>query len=144
MISCHVPDPVVYMARLCKSRAVKGGTENYHIFLNSVEGIAKMIRLAGLKPEECRIVCSQNKESLERNQRILGEFTIQTNNDPVRLFNYYTSTSFQGQDILDEDGRTFIVSEPYKDHTKMDVLTTIPQICGRIRNSKYKNEITQI
>ena len=26
----------------------------------------------------------------------------------------------------------------------MDVRTTLPQICGRIRDSRYKNEITQI
>ena len=144
MNSLHVPDPLVYMARLCKSRASKGGDDNYHIFLNSVQGIARIIRLAGLNPEECRVVCSQSEDSKERNQAILGEFIIQTNNDPVRLFNFYTSTSFQGQDIYDKNGRTFIVSEPHKDHTKMDVLTTIPQICGRIRDSDYKNEITQI
>lgn len=142
--SIQVIDPIAYMARLCKSRANKGGEDNYHIFLNSVEGIVKIIRLAGLSTEQCRIVCSQSKNSKDKNQEKLGEFKIETANDPVRMFNFYTSTCFEGQDIYDENGRTFIVSEPYKDHTKMDVMTTLLQICGRIRDSKLNYEIVQI
>lgn len=131
------------MARLCKARANNGGYDNYHIFLNSVEGIAKITRLAGLSPKDCRIVCSQSEESKERNQKKLGIYPISTNQDPVCLFNFYTSTCFEGQDILDPVGRTFIVSEPNKDHTKMDVMTSLLQICGRVRDSKYKTEINQ-
>ena len=131
------------MARLCKSRASKGGNDNYHIFLNSVEGIMRIIRLAGLRPEQCRIVCSQSENSKDKNQKKLGEFQIQTSTDPVKMFNFYTSTCFEGQDIFDPVGRTFIISEAYKDHTKMDVMTSLLQICGRIRDSKYRTEINQ-
>ena len=139
-----IPDPIDYMARLCKARVKNGGEDNYHIFLNSVEGIVRIIRLAALRPEDCRIVCSQSTQDIrDRNQKKLGNYPISTNQDPVRLFNFYTSTCFEGQDILDPVGRTFIVSEPYKDHTKVDIMTTLPQICGRIRDSKYKYEINQ-
>ena len=140
----RVQSPVVYMARLCKARAKKGDDDNYHIFLNSVEGISRIVRLAGLRPEQCRIVCSQSENSKDKNQEKLGEFKIETANDPVKMFNFYTSTCFEGQDIFDENGRTFIVSEPYKNHTKMDVMTSLLQICGRIRDSKYRTEINQI
>lgn len=140
----RVQSPLVYIARLCKARANKGGDDNYHIFLNSVEGISRIIRLAGLKPEQCRIVCSQSENSKDNNQKKLGEYKIETANDPVKMFNFYTSTCFEGQDIFDENGRTFIVSEPYKNHTKMDVMTSLLQICGRIRDSKYRHEINQI
>ena len=96
-------------------------------------------------PNDCRIVCSQSESSLSKNkEKLPSGFEIQTTTDPVRLFNFYTSTCFEGQDIYDEFGRTFIVSERNKDHTKMDVRTTLPQICGRIRDSRYKNEINQI
>ena len=44
MNSVKVDDPLEYMARLCKSRVRKGGEDNYHVFLNSVEGISKIIR----------------------------------------------------------------------------------------------------
>lgn len=133
------------MARMCKSRMTKGGSDNYHIFINSVEGIAKMIRRADLSPSDCRIVCSRSENSLSKNkEKLPSGFEIQTTTDPVKMFNFYTSTCFEGQDIYDKKGRTFIVSEPYKDHTKMDIMTTQVQICGRIRDSIYNNEITQI
>ena len=133
------------MARLRKSRVKNGGDDNYHIFLNSVEGISKIIRRANLFPTECRIVCSQSADSLKENLSKLPDgFEIQTTLDPVKTFNFYTSTCFEGQDIFDQLGRTFIVSEKHKDHTKVDVMTTLPQICGRIRDSRYKNEVTQI
>ncbi len=138
-------DPADYMARLCKSRVKNGGDDNYHVFLNSVEGISKIIRRANLFPEDCRIVCSQSADSLKDNLAKLPDgFVIQTTLDPVKTFNFYTSTCFEGQDIFDKYGRTFIVSEKHKDHTKVDVRTTLPQICGRIRDSRYKNEVTQI
>ena len=133
------------MARLCKSRVKNGGDDNYHIFLNSVEGISKIIIRANLFPGDCRIVCSQSADSLKDNlEKLPDGFVIQTTLDPVKTFNFYTSTCFEGQDIFDKYGRTFIVSEKHKDHTKVDVRTTLPQICGRIRDSRYKNEVTQI
>lgn len=139
-IKCN--NPVLAMARDCKARMKHGGEDNYHIFLNSVEGISKIIRLADLPADQCRVVCSQNQN--KDNQSILPPgFHIMTTNDQEKLFNFYTSTCFEGQDIYDERGRTFIVSEPYKDHTMMDIMTSLIQICGRIRDSKYKTEITQ-
>ena len=138
-------DPADYMARLCKSRVKNGGDDNYHTFINSVEGISKIIRRANLIPTECRIVCSKSADWLKENLSKLPDgFEIQTTLDPVKTFNFYTSTCFEGQDIFDQLGRTFIVSEKHKDHTKVDVMTTLPQICGRIRDSRYKNEVTQI
>jgi hypothetical protein len=68
---------------------------------------------------------------------------VDSTTDPKK-FNFYTSTCFEGQDIYDENGRTFIVSEPHKQHTMMDISTSFIQICGRIRNSKYNGEIIHI
>ena len=136
-------DPLAYMARLCKSRAINGGEDNYHIFINSVEGISRICGLAHLDPNDCRIVCSQSEGSKDRNQKKLGIYSIASNPDPVKTFNFYTSTCFEGQDIFDKNGRTFIVSEPHKDHTKVDVMTSLLQICGRVRDSNYKTEINQ-
>ena len=131
------------MARLCKSRVKNGGDDNYHIFINSVEGIARICNLASLDPNDCRIVCSQSDGSKDRNKKKLGIYSIKSNQDPVKTFNFYTSTCFEGQDIYDKFGRVFIVSEPRKDNTKMDVMTSLLQICGRIRDSKYNTEINQ-
>lgn len=57
------------------------------------------------------------------------------------MFNFYTSTAFEGCDIYDEKGRTFIVSDPYKAHTLPDISTSFIQIAGRIRNSIYGGEV---
>lgn len=133
------------MARLCKSRLKHGGEDNYHMFINSVDGIARIIRLAGLPPELCRIVCSQSDSSRkQKNQdKLTKDYVIGSTLDPVKTFNFYTSTCFEGQDIFDENGRTFIISEKYMEQTKMDITTSLLQICGRIRDSKYKTEINQ-
>lgn len=131
------------MAGKCKSRKKYGGETNYHIFLNSVEGIVRIIRLADLYPEDCRVVCSRSGDAKEKNEDILGEFPIETTIDPVKTFNFYTATCFEGQDIFDKKGQIFIVSEKQKCHTMPDILTTFQQICGRIRDTDYSAEIYQ-
>lgn len=130
------------MANLCRHRMKNESASNYHIFLNSVEGIAKIIDTAGLKQEDVRIICSNSEESSRRNQSKLPQgFSIGNTSEPVKPINFYTSTCFEGQDIYDENGRIFIVSEAYKKHTMVDISTSFIQICGRIRDSRYKGEI---
>ncbi|KAA6304120.1 hypothetical protein EZS27_044235, partial [termite gut metagenome] len=51
--------------------------------------------------------------------------------------NFYTSTSFEGCDIYDENGKVYIISDRKKSHTLLDISTLIIPICGRIRDSKY-------
>lgn len=133
------------MANLCRRRAKEDNGSNYHIFLNSVKGISSIIKKAKLKKEEVRIVCSYNNDSYKRNiEKLPTGFEIEDSNTIPKAFNFYTSTCFEGQDIYDPNGRTFIVSEPHKQHTMMDISTSLIQICGRIRNSKYNGEVIQI
>ena len=109
--------------------------------MNSVKGISKIISKAGLTPENCRIICSDNRT----NRSNLPEgFTISTVNDPVKTINFYTSTAFEGCDIFDEKGRTFIICDPHRSNTLLDISTSMLQICGRLRNSIYKGELTLI
>ena len=131
------------MAELCRKR-LKGDDigSNWHIFLNSVEGIDWIIRNAGLVPDNTRVVCSQSNG--KQNAAKLHGFHISSTSDPVRMFNFYTSTAFEGCDIYDERGRTFIVSEPYKIHTMPDISTSFIQIAGRIRNSIYNGEVMHL
>ena len=131
------------MAELCRKR-LKGEDigSNWHIFLNSVEGIGWIIRNAGLTTENTRVVCSQSNG--KQNAAKLHGFPISSTSDPVRMFNLYTSTAFEGCDIYDDRGRTFIVSEPYKTHTMPDIATSFIQIAGRIRNSIYNGEVIHL
>jgi len=121
---------------------------NLHFFVNSVEFIADALTRSGLTSEQVRIVCSNNSnpgKGKKTNQRKLGDhFRISTTTDEVKLVNFYTSTCFEGCDIYDENGRTYIVSDKYKSYTLLDISTLIIQICGRIRNSRYNTEACHI
>ena len=118
---------------------------NLHIFVNSVEFIAKVIDLAKLTPDKVKVVCSTSGENSENNQRKLGkDYPIGQPSDPVRKINFYTSTCFEGCDLYDENGVTFIVSDGNKSHTLLDISTLFTQICGRLRDSKYKGEIIHV
>lgn len=129
---------------MCHARIENGGDSNYHVFLNSVKGISKILRLAKLTPSDARVICSKSENEGKRNQSILPVgFTIASTTDPVKTINFYTSTCFEGQDIYDKNGRSFIVSDGHTQHTKIDISTSLIQICGRIRDSKYKGYITQ-
>ena len=59
---------------------------------------------------------------------------------PAKI-NLYTSTAFEGADIFDEEGQTYIIINGLRDATKVDFHVLVPQICGRIRNTKYNEHI---
>jgi hypothetical protein len=121
---------------------------NLHFFVNSVDFIAEAIKKANLQPDQVRVICSNNTspgKGRKSNQKKLGlDYPIATTTDPLKSINFYTSTCFEGCDIYDENGRTYIVSDKNKSHTLLDISTLIIQICGRIRDSHYKTEITHI
>lgn len=121
---------------------------NLHFFVNSVEFIANAIQKTGLKPEQVRIVCSKNEKQgkgNKSNQKKLGDnYLIEDTTTQAKKVNFYTSTSFEGCDIYDENGKTYIVSDRSKSHTLLDISTLIIQICGRIRDSHYKTKMGHI
>lgn len=103
-----------------------------------MEFTTKVIDLAKLTPEQVKVVCSVSGDNGENNQRKLGkDYPIGQPSDPVKKINFYTSTCFEGCDIYDENGVTFIVSDGNKSHTLLDISTLFTQICGRLRDSKY-------
>ena len=90
-----------------------------------MEDIASIIRTAELTPENTRVICSQNEETLRKNLGKLPEgFGISKALDELKTISFYTSTCFEGQDIIDPNGRSFIVSNAQKDHTLLDIATT--------------------
>lgn len=137
--------PAQYLVTECRKVLDRELEQNLHIFVNSVEFIAKVIDMAKLTPEQVKIVCSTSGDNGENNQRKLDkDYPIGQPLDPVRKINFYTSTCFEGCDIYDENGVTFIVSDGNKSHTLLDISTLFTQICGRLRDSKYKGEIIHV
>lgn len=121
---------------------------NLHFFVNSVDFIAKVLEESDLQPDSVRVICSQNDKpgkGKKKNQTKLGEnYPIKDTTSLVKKINFYTSSCFEGCDIYDVNGRTYIVSDGNKAHTLMDISTLFVQICGRIRNSNYNMGITHI
>lgn len=137
--------PARYIVKECRKVLDNELPHNLHIFVNSVEFIAKVIDLAKLTTEQIKVVCSTSGDNGENNQRKLGkDYPIGQPSDPVRKINFYTSTCFEGCDIYDQQGVTFIVSDGNKSNTLLDISTLFTQICGRLRDSKYKGEIIHV
>ena len=113
---------------------------NCHIFINSVDSIAALIKACNLTDDNCRVIFSKNNSKYKNSCQGVtnGETT-----DPVKKINLYTSTCFEGCDLFDEEGKIYIVSDGAKSQTLYDISTQIRQIAGRIRNTKY-SEITHL
>lgn len=107
---------------------------NLHIFLNSVSTIYNITNK--LNTDDYRVVCSENSKTKIRN------FSKVT--DPIRKLNFYTSCAFEGVDIYDPDGFCIIICDTNIATTVLDISTKIRQVCGRIRDSKYKDKCTLI
>ncbi len=132
------------MAALCKNRIQDNIGANYHIFMNSVRGISEIIRYAGLDPKDVRVICAAGQSRAKNEAKLPEGFRIASTTDPVKVINFYTATCFEGTDIYDNIGRTFIVCDPHRPNTLMDISTSMIQICGRIRNSQFNNQLTLI
>ena len=110
---------------------------NAYIFVNSVEFIKKMIELCNLNKNNTRVIFSKS------NTKKVGIENGSTLDEPKKI-NFLTSTVFEGSDVYDENGRIIIVCDNRKSHTFLDISTSIIQIAGRIKNTKYWNEITHL
>ena len=115
---------------------------NFHVFINSVSIIADIVKELSAPPEATKIVCSRkNEQNLKKLKKINPAYEIAFPDSPARKLNLYTSTAFEGCDIHDPDGINIIISSAHKEQTMLDIVTTVPQICGRIRDSKHKNRL---
>jgi len=114
-----------------------------HIFINSVKDIVRiaeiLIKLVGVDKNDIAVTCAdggKNKKKLSS----LGLDIVPAGVSEAK-FNFYTSTAFEGCDIFDETGHTYIVTDGQRDHTKVAIETSLPQIIGRVRDSIYKDEV---
>tara|TARA_R110000744_G_scaffold191666_2_gene310828 strand:- start:874 stop:2946 length:2073 start_codon:yes stop_codon:yes gene_type:complete len=118
---------------------------NAHVFVNSVQMIVQMfksVKRFGIKTTDVRVVCSEqdyHTKTLAKEGLAIG-----TVDDTLRGINFYTSTAFEGCDIYDKDGKTYVVVDADREQTAIDIYTTLPQIIGRIRDTKHRNRCTLI
>lgn len=111
--------------------------ENAYFFVNSVSYIADIITACELTDKNTRVIYSKN------NKKEVGITRGSTLDNPKKI-NFITSTAFEGSDIYDENGLTFIISDSSETNTLVDISTKFQQIAGRIRDSKYSDKIYHI
>ena len=137
--------PLVMFQKFVSDRLKEKQEYNYHVFMNSVEMICDLLEEIRIPTDNCKIVCSGNNEqNLKKLKKINPAYEIAFPDSPAKKLNLYTSTAFEGCDIHDPDGINIIISSAHKEQTMLDVRTTVPQICGRIRDSKYKDTLYYI
>ena len=142
---CRYEKDLLKAAAIAAIRHLTGEeTLNGHFFINSVSDIASIIRhiqKGGYSDaSKIRIITANNDENQFKIIHNLGKgYKISCINSEVRNVNFYTSTAFEGVDIHDENALTYIISDGSKNHSKIDVLVTLPQIIGRVRDSKITN-----
>ena len=135
-------------------KGVKEG--NAYLFYNSVKAIIKTVKTLkklypSISPEDVKIICADTEVNRNSIQQYLGaQWSISKPVDrdedgdllvSTKTINFLTSTAFEGVDVYDEQGVTYIISDGRKVHTKLDITTQVSQIVGRIRNSVYNNKI---
>ena len=112
---------------------------NYHIFLNSLYTIKNIVKK--LQLTDYRVICSDNNKKMKLDGELLN---FKTTRDPINKVNFYTSSCFEGTDLYDPIGKTIILCDTNISTTVLDISTLIRQICGRLRDSVYKDDITLI
>lgn len=135
-VQCEAPliHTVIYLINEYLSGEKKG---NCYLFINSVEFIRDMVDYCNLTDENTRAVWSLS------NPAKTGLIRGLTTDEPKKI-NFFTSTAFEGVDILDREGHIYVISDGLKAHTLIDISTSMQQIAGRIRNTKYLGIITHI
>ena len=110
--------------------------EELYIFINSVKGIKYIVDCLELDPEDVKICCADR----QRNRLQLGDYKVEAVSSPNKRVNFFTKKCFQGCNLFTNNGLIIIASDAYREHTLVDISTSMEQISGRLReNNEYSN-----
>lgn len=110
--------------------------EELYIFINSVTSIKQIADTLKLNPNDVKICCAGRI----RNNKLLGEYQIESVSSPNKRINFFTKKCFQGCNLFTNNGLIIVASDAYRTQTLVDISTTMEQIAGRIRiNDEYQN-----
>lgn len=110
--------------------------EELYIFINSVTSIKQIADTLKLNPDDVKICCADRI----RNNKLLGEYQIESVSSPNKKINFFTKKCFQGCNLFTNNGLIIVASDAYRTRTLVDISTTMEQIAGRIRiNDEYQN-----
>lgn len=110
--------------------------EELYIFINSVTSIKQIADTLKLNPNDVKICCADRI----RNNKLLGEYQIESVSSPNKKIYFFTKKCFQGCNLFTNNGLIIVASDAYRTQTLVDISTTMEQIAGRIRiNDEYQN-----
>ena len=110
--------------------------EELYIFINSVTSIKQIADTLKQNPDDVKICCADRI----RNNKLLGEYQIESVSSPNKKINFFTKKCFQGCNLFTNNGLIIVASDAYRTQTLVDISTTMEQIAGRIRiNDEYQN-----
>ena len=114
-------------------------------YVNSVSNITSIIKGAGLKPEECNILCARTSKNIRKLYKNLGTKykvgKVPLKGESHKMFTFCTRTVYLGADFYSTNARSFILSDANIDCLAVDISLDLPQILGRQRDlsNPWKN-----
>lgn len=142
-------DIVKDLTVVCKQHLDGRLVGNAHIFINSVTSICSIVnklRRSGISTtDNTKIVCADTITNKALLKKYLGsEWRQPSQPNCGGSVIFYTSVAFEGSDVYDEDGVTYIGVDCSKNNTKLDMSLSVAQIVGRVRDSKHKGKLKML
>ena len=129
---------------VCKQHLLGEINGNAYIFYNSVQEIITIIKklkkMQGFCEDNVNIFCAKTDRNNHKVSTQLGKRFLGGKLNDNKKINFLTSTTYEGCDINDRVGRTYIVVSSKRNSTALTNHILVPQICGRLRKSVYKKE----
>ena len=117
---------------------------NAYFFYNSVEAIAqianKLIKAGLCTKDDIRVICADHNSTYLK-KFVHPDMEIESVSTAPKKLNFLTAKAFEGCDIYDEVGVTYVCADACKRHSRVEIHTKLPQIVNRIRNSIYNEEV---
>ena len=119
------------------------------IFLNSVDNIASIIKKCELVPDEVNIIVGNSEENDKKISKIGKGFSrgrLPLKGEPHKKFTFCTSTAFAGCDFYSTVASSFVICDPMRSNTTIDIATDLVQIAGRqrLQENPFRRFLTMV
>lgn len=137
-----------YVIEICKQHLLGEVDGNAYIYYNSVNEIISVIKklklMEDFTSDNVNIFCSENPYNDKKVSLHLGKGYLNGNFSDNKKINFLTSANYESCDIMDLEGRTYIIVSSKRNSTALTNHLAVVQACGRLRKSVYKNEAKMI
>lgn len=137
-----------HVIEICKQHLLGEVEGNAYIFYNSVAEIISVIqklkKMEDFSPDNVNVFCAENPHNDKKISLQLGKEYLNGSFKDFKKINFLTSANYESCDILDKEGRTYIIVSSKRNSTALTNHLAVVQASGRLRVSKYKLEAKMI